>query len=118
MELGRKIDGDAVIDRVLDDLNAIDPDLATYFIESSFGAIYRRPGLDLKTRELLMVAALTVLGEEDPLKTHALGAQRCGATPREIYEAIIHTYLVIGWPRALKALRAARSVLEQAAVSR
>lgn len=114
MALGRKVDGDAVINRVLDDLNAIDPELGAYFVESSFGRIYARPGLDLKTRELIMVAALTVLGETDALKTHVLGAKRCGATPSEIYEVILHMYLVIGWPRALKAIRAARSVLPPA----
>ena len=50
------------IESVLKGLAATDPDLARCLVEFPFADIYTRPGLDVKTREMLTVAALTVLG--------------------------------------------------------
>lgn len=61
--------------KVIDSLRSIAPDLARYIIEFPFGDIYQRPGLDLRTRELVTVAALTALGHCQPqLKVHVNGA--------------------------------------------
>ncbi len=38
------------------------PDLTRHLVEFPFGDIYTRPSLDSKTREMLTIAALTVLG--------------------------------------------------------
>ena len=53
------IDGDAG-KRVIDSLADIAPDFARYLIEFPFGDIYSRPGLDLRSREIATIAALTV----------------------------------------------------------
>jgi hypothetical protein len=50
------------IESALKGLAATSPDLVRCLVEFPFGDIYPRPGLDLKTREMLTVAALTVLG--------------------------------------------------------
>ena len=60
-----QIDGEAG-EKVLAALADVAPDLARYTIEFPFGDIYRRPGLDLKSRELATVAALAVLGNAQP----------------------------------------------------
>jgi 4-carboxymuconolactone decarboxylase len=52
------IDGEAG-EQVIAGLSDIAPDFATLLIEFPFGAIYSRPGLYLKTREIAVVAALT-----------------------------------------------------------
>ena len=51
---------------VVDSLKDIAPDFATYLIEFPFGDIYSRPGLDLKSRELIVIGALTALGNATP----------------------------------------------------
>ena len=56
----QEIDGKAG-KRVIESLASIAPDLARYTIEFPFGDIYQRPGLDLKSREIATVAALTQL---------------------------------------------------------
>ncbi len=61
LELLTSIDGEAG-HKVLESLQDICPDLAKYTIEYPFGDIYARSGLDLKSREIATVAALTVLG--------------------------------------------------------
>jgi 4-carboxymuconolactone decarboxylase len=50
------------IESAFQSLAATSPDLARCLVEFPFGDICSRPGLDLKTREMLTVAALTVLG--------------------------------------------------------
>lgn len=61
----KDIDGDAG-ERVIESLKTIAPDLATYVIEFPFGDIYTRPGLDVKSREIATIAALTALGNAQP----------------------------------------------------
>ena len=70
LELLSHIDGDAG-HNVIESLQDICPDLAQYTIEYPFGDIYARPGLDLKSREIATVAALTAMGNCTPqLKVH------------------------------------------------
>ena len=57
----REIDGEAG-ERVIESIKDIAPDFARLLIEFPFGDIYSRPGLDLKSREIAVVAALTALG--------------------------------------------------------
>lgn len=48
------------------DLRDIAPDFARYVVEFPFVDIYSRPQLDLKSREIAVVAALTALGNASP----------------------------------------------------
>lgn len=56
----------AGIEAALKNVAATHPDLAHSLVEFPFGDIYSRPGLDVKTREMLTVAVLTVLGYPKP----------------------------------------------------
>ena len=104
----REIDGEAG-DRVLESLDGIAPDFARYLIEFPFGDIYSRPGLDLKSREIAVVAALTALGNATPqLKVHIQGALNVGVTRPEVVETIMHMAAYAGFPSALNGLAAAQ----------
>ncbi len=50
------------VDAMLDNLKGIAPDLAHYTVEFPYGDVLCRPGLDLKSRQVATVAALTALG--------------------------------------------------------
>jgi 4-carboxymuconolactone decarboxylase len=76
--------------------------------ELVFGGIYTRPGLDLKTRSMLNVAALTVLGRDDYLRRHLQGALHVGVTPDEIKEIMMQMAFYGGVPCALEGLRIAQ----------
>jgi 4-carboxymuconolactone decarboxylase len=74
----------------------IAPDLVRFAIDFAFGEVLSRPGLDIRTRELCTVAALTALGHPVPqLKWHSEAALRVGATQVEIDEVkrIARAYL-------------------------
>jgi 4-carboxymuconolactone decarboxylase len=83
-------------------------DLLRLSDELVFGRVYTRPGLDLRTRSMLTVAALTVLGREDYLRRHLQGALHVGVTPLEIKEILMQMAFYGGIPCALKALRLAQ----------
>lgn len=99
------------IESALQGLAATSPDLVRCLVEFPFGDVYSRPGLDLKTREMLTVAALTVLGyPQAELKDHIRGALNVGCTPDEISEIILQMAVYAGFPAALEAVKSATSV--------
>ena len=106
----RQVDGKGG-EVVLESLRDIAPDFARYLIEFPFGDIYARPGLDLKSREIAVVAALTALGNASPqLKVHIDAALHVGCTREEIVEVIMQMAVYAGFPAALNGLFAAREV--------
>ena len=111
----RQIDGQAGA-AVIESLSDIAPDFARLLIEFPFGDIYSRPGLDLRTRELAVVAALTAMGNAAPqLKVHLHGARNVGCSEQEIIEVIVQMAVYAGFPAALNGLFAAREVFAQRA---
>lgn len=111
----REIDGEAG-ERVVQSLADIAPDFARYLIEFPFGDVYSRPGLDLKSREIAVVAALTALGNAAPqLKVHIQGALNVGVTRTEIVETIMQMAVYAGFPAALNGLTAAKEVFSSPA---
>jgi len=109
----REIDGQAG-ERVVASLSDIAPDFAKYLIEFPFGDIYSRPQLDLKAREIGVVAALTALGNATPqLKVHIHGALNVGCTREEVVEIIMQMAVYAGFPAALNGLFAAKEVFAE-----
>ncbi|MCG9546077.1 carboxymuconolactone decarboxylase family protein [Vibrio sp. Isolate33] len=107
------IDGEAG-QQVIESLKDICPELAKYTIEYPFGDIYSRPGLDLKSREIATVAALTALGNCAPqLKVHLNAALNVGCSEEEIKEVILQMSVYAGFPSALNGMFAFKEVLAE-----
>ncbi|QWA10798.1 carboxymuconolactone decarboxylase family protein [Sodalis ligni] len=108
-----EVDGHAG-EKVIDSLRDIAPDFARLLIEFPFGDIYSRPGIDLKIRELAVVAALTAMGNASPqLKVHIHGARNVGCSRQEIVEIIMQMAVYAGFPAALNGLFAAKDIFSQ-----
>lgn len=113
LEKLKEVDGH-VGENVIKSLSDIAPDFARLLIEFPFGDIYSRPGLDLKAREIAVVAALTALGNATPqLKVHIQGALNVGCSEQEIIEVIMQMAVYAGFPCALNGLFAAKEVFAQ-----
>ena len=70
LEMLQRVDGKGG-EAVVNSLSDIAPDFARYLVEFPFGDIYARPGLDLRSREIATIAALTASGNAAPqLKVH------------------------------------------------
>lgn len=109
-EMLQRVDGKGG-DSVVNSLKDIAPDFARYLIEFPFGDIYARPGLDLRSREIATIAALTALGNAAPqLKVHIAAGLNVGLTQEEITEVIMQMAVYAGFPAALNGLFAAKEV--------
>jgi 4-carboxymuconolactone decarboxylase len=105
-----EIDGEAG-HKVVAALSDIAPDFATYILEFPFGDIYSRPGLDLRSREVATIAALTALGNASPqLKVHIEAGLNVGLSRDETVEIIMQMAVYAGFPAALNGLFAAKEV--------
>lgn len=113
LKLWRHMGGVPYADQVLENLKRLSPELAHMVIENAIGEIWTRPQLDLKTRSLCNVAALTALGKTNQLRFHLVGALNNGATKEEISEVILQMSLYCGMPAAVEAFTVAREVLEK-----
>ena len=60
------------------------PALDEWMIVDGYGKVLARPGVDLKTRELCVVAACAVSGQQRQLHSHLHGALNAGSSPVEI----------------------------------
>ena len=86
-----------------------------FLTELCFGDFNTRSGLDGKTRELLTVVLLAVLGgAELQVKSHVEGALRAGNTEEEVVCALVHASGYMGTPRLFNALNACRELLQTA----
>ena len=107
-----EIDGEAG-QKVIDSLADIAPEFGRYLIEFPFGDIYSRQGLDLRSREVATIAALTALGNATPqLKVHIEAGLNVGLSRDEIVEIIMQMAVYAGFPAALNGLFAAKEVFE------
>ncbi|MER3482639.1 MAG: 4-carboxymuconolactone decarboxylase [Meiothermus sp.] len=90
-----------------------DPDLYAYIRDFAYEEVLARPGLDLKTRELLAITSLIGLGAPKELATHFEGALNNGASEREIRETVIQSALFVGFPNALGAMKMLQALLRK-----
>jgi 4-carboxymuconolactone decarboxylase len=99
--LARTTYGDPIMKKFLD--------VAT---ETVFGALWTRPGLDMKTRALICVISDTCTGREPELALHLRMALRQGWTEDELTEALLHLSGYIGVPIIREAMLAASKIFE------
>ncbi|HXV16500.1 MAG TPA: carboxymuconolactone decarboxylase family protein [Gemmatimonadaceae bacterium] len=69
-------------------IRGLHPALDTWMITDGYGKVLSRPGLDLKTRELCIVAACAASGQQRQLHSHLHGALNAGATLNEVEAAL------------------------------
>ena len=92
---------------------SFDKDLARDLSLFITGQMYGREKIPHKTRQLITLAALTVLSRLDELKLHLQAALNVGCTPREIAETIFQTFTYGGMSATNAALKTLQAVLEE-----
>ncbi len=71
-------------------VKTLHPALDAWMLTEGYGRTLSRPGLDLKRRELCIIAQTAVLDTPRQLHSHLRGALHAGATPDEV-EAVIYS---------------------------
>ncbi|MBS4759234.1 MAG: carboxymuconolactone decarboxylase family protein [Clostridium sp.] len=80
-------------------------DVARFLTEVCFGDFYTRKGLDIKTRELLILSILVTTGEREAFKSHIKGNLKAGNSKETIVAAIIQCLPYVGFPNTLNSLK-------------
>jgi 4-carboxymuconolactone decarboxylase len=111
----RQLYGDAAVDRANRETYS-DPimkkfiDVAT---ETVFGALWTRPGLDVKTRTMICVISDAATAREPELAIHLRFALRAGWTEEELIEALLHLSGYVGVPMIREAMLVAKKTFAE-----
>jgi 4-carboxymuconolactone decarboxylase len=81
--------------------------------ETVFGALWTRPGLDLKTRTLVTLVSDAATGRLPELAIHLRMALRQGWTEEELTEVLIHLLGYVGAPLTRDAMLTARDTFAE-----
>ncbi len=112
LETLNKIHGGHTGQTIIDDMKEICPDYATMTIEWVFGHVMNRPQLDLKTRELVIIASCVTLGHTPAqLRAHIEAALNVGATKEEVVEVILQMAFYAGFAATTNAMYIAKEIL-------
>jgi len=71
-------------DRLRENVRQLHPALDEWMIVDGYGKVLSRPGVDLRTRELCIVAACAVAGQLRQLHSHLHGALNAGSSANEV----------------------------------
>lgn len=94
---GREVYDDPVMQKFID--------VAT---ENVFGALWTRPGLDLKTRALVCLVSDAATGRAPELGLHLRMALRQGWSEEELVEVLLHLSGYVGVPIIREAMLVAK----------
>ena len=112
LKLLNELHGGHTGEEILNAFKDVCPKMGEMTIENMFGDILQRTDLlDIKTRELTIIASLVTLGScENQVKAHVEAAINVGATKDEISETILQTAYFAGFPKAANALIAIKNL--------
>jgi 3-oxoadipate enol-lactonase/4-carboxymuconolactone decarboxylase len=108
MNMRRSVLGDDHVERAEANTTPFDADFQAYIVESVWGSIWSRPGLDKKTRHLLTIAMLAALGKEHELSLHIQATENTGVTRDEVKEVLLQVGVYAGIPAANSAFAVAK----------
>jgi 4-carboxymuconolactone decarboxylase len=116
MKVRREVLGNAHVDRAIaktTDLTAEFQDLITRY---AWGEIWTRPGLDLRTRRVLVIGTMMAIERWDEFRMHVRAAVvEGGFSAGDLKEIVLQQAIYCGVPTAHAALSAVREVLEELA---
>lgn len=75
-------------EKLRENVRELHPDLDLWMVSGGYGRVLGRPGLDLPTRELCLVALLAAWEAPRQLHSHLRGALNAGAAPADVGEAL------------------------------
>lgn len=79
-----------------ENIRMLHPALDAWMIADGYGKVLSRPGLDLRTRELCIVAACAASGQQRQLHSHFHGALNAGASLNAVRETLAALSDMIG----------------------
>jgi 4-carboxymuconolactone decarboxylase len=111
MALLNHLHGGQAGEELLKNLGNVCPDFVDMTAEWAMQGITARPGLDLLTREYIVIASCVTLGHPIPqLKAHIEAALKLGANKDQIVEVLLQVLFYAGGAAVSNALAHAKEV--------
>jgi 4-carboxymuconolactone decarboxylase len=92
---------------------ALSPEMYEMSVGHLFGDVWGRPGLSLRDRQLVTLAANIAMARPTGNHSHYLSSMHLGITQREIIEVMIQVGHYTGWPTLSNAVRQFTEILEE-----
>jgi 4-carboxymuconolactone decarboxylase len=93
----------AMYDKLRLNVRDLHPALDNWMVVDGYGKVLARPGLDLRRRELCIVAACAAMGQDRQLHSHLRGALNVGVSSRTLDDALDVIAGLIGAERTRSA---------------
>jgi 4-carboxymuconolactone decarboxylase len=93
-----------------DNVQAVAPALDKYKQDTLFGDLWKRPGLNVRDRSIVTVAALITRNQTVELPDYLNLALDNGVKPAEISEIVTHLAFYAGWGNAITAVPVVKDV--------
>ena len=90
-----------------------DADFQRYITETAWGSVWTRPGLDKKTRYMLIIVMLVAMGKHDELSMHIWATWNTGVSAEELREVFLQVCVYAGAPAANSAFGIAKRVYQE-----
>lgn len=114
MAIRREILGDAYVDRAVADTTDATTAIQDLITRYAWGEIWTRPGLDHRTRRVLVIGTQIALRQWDQYRIHVRAAlAEGGFTMDDINEIVLQQAIYCGAPAALTAVNIARQIRDE-----
>jgi 4-carboxymuconolactone decarboxylase len=110
MQVRRSVLGDAHVERAEARKTPFDADFQRFITEGAWGSVWSRPGLDKRSRSMLVIALMAALGHEEELAMHIRATRNTGASREDVKEVLLMVAVYAGVPAANTAVRIAKEV--------
>jgi 4-carboxymuconolactone decarboxylase len=119
MKTRRKVLGDEWVDRAEKTKTPFNADFQELLTRYAWDEIWNRPGLDHRTRRMIVLAQCAALGRWEEFKLHTRAAlQKGDLSQDDLKEVLLQTAVYCGVPTANTAFKEAREVIAELAAKK
>ena len=112
MAVRRQVLGDAHVDRATAQTTPLTAEFQDLITRYGWGEIWTRPGLDVRTRRILVLGTLIALGRFEEFRMHARAAlNEGGFSEDDLKEIVLQQAIYCGVPAANTAFEVLREIV-------
>jgi len=113
MKIRRQVLGNAHVDRANAAITPLTTEFQDLITRYAWGEIWTRPGLDVRTRRVLVLGTLIALGRFEEFRMHARAAlNEGGFSENDLKEIVLQQAIYCGVPAANTAFEILRDVVQ------
>ncbi len=113
MRVRRQVLGEEHVDRAINSATALTREFQELITRYAWGTIWSRPGLDQRTRRLLVAAITSSLGRWEEFRLHLKAGLQQGLELSDVKEVLLQVAIYAGVPAANTAFKIAQEIVEE-----